>query len=98
MEEHMSESNKQGNEPDFDCESSEDDEIVLAYLEDPSDVPCPKCGPGNMIVAGYIDPETDVDEEHVLFISPDAEVEYTVVLYCLECERAVSFTLHPEDD
>lgn len=67
--------------------------LALHYLSDPSDVPCPGCGPGTMEVVAYLD--VGGMQEGVVRAS-DPEGEYTVVLYCHECRRAAALDLSPE--
>jgi hypothetical protein len=64
--------------------------LVLNYLNDPSDVPCPTCGPGTMEVVAYLD--VDGMQQGVVR-SADPDGEYTVVLYCHECSRAAALDL-----
>jgi hypothetical protein len=52
--------------------------LALAYLEDPSDVPCPKCGQGQIEVVCYLDARS-MEQGTVVPTSPDED--YTVVLY-----------------
>lgn len=80
----MSEQNK----PEY--TSAEGLALVLNYLNDPSDVPCPTCGPGTMEVVAYLD--VDGIQEGVVR-SSDPEGDYTVVLYCHECSRAAALDL-----
>jgi hypothetical protein len=64
--------------------------LVLNYLNDPSDVPCPTCGPGTMEVVAYLD-VNGIQEGVVRAADPDGD--YTVVLYCHECSRAAALDL-----
>ncbi len=73
---------------DFDM--SEGLALAVAYLDDPSDVPCPTCGPGQMEVVCYLDAHS-IEQGDVTPISPDGD--YTVVLYCHKCERAAALDL-----
>ena len=68
--------------------------LALNYLSDPSDVPCPTCGPGTMEVVAYLD--ADGMQEGVVRPS-EPEGEYTVVLYCHQCKRAAALDLCPEN-
>jgi hypothetical protein len=61
--------------------------LALGYLEDPSDVPCPRCGPGHMEVVCYLDARS-MEKGAVVPTSPDDD--YTVVLYCHACGRAAA--------
>lgn len=61
-------------------------ELLLAYRRDPSNVPCPSCGPENIEVLAFIEPEIDASG----FASvTDPEGEYAAALYCHSCKRAV---------
>jgi hypothetical protein len=91
--EQMSEFRKPGTAPEFDTE--EGLSLALAYLEDPSDVPCPKCGPGVIEVVCYLDAES-MEEGRVVPTSP--EDDYTVVLYCHECARAAALDLSRDEN
>ncbi len=64
--------------------------LAVAYLEDPSDVPCPTCGPGQMEVVCYLDAHA-IESGDVTPASPDGD--YTVVLYCHKCGRAAALDL-----
>jgi hypothetical protein len=79
------------NMPEF--SSAEGLALALHYLSDPSDVPCPSCGPETMEVVAYLD--VGGMQEGVVRAS-DPEGEYTVVLYCHECRRAAALDLSPE--
>lgn len=79
------------NMPEF--SSAEGLALALNYLNDPSDVPCPNCGPETMEVVAYLD--VDGMQKGVVRAS-DPEGEYTVVLYCHECRRAAALDLSPE--
>lgn len=61
-------------------------ELLMAYRKDPSSVPCPTCGPENIEVLAFIEPEIDPNG----FASmTEPEGEYAAALYCHECERAI---------
>ncbi|HEX9107689.1 MAG TPA: hypothetical protein VF832_10685 [Longimicrobiales bacterium] len=68
--------------------------LAIAYLEDPSDVPCPTCGPGQMEVVCYLDAHS-IEAGEVTPRSPDGD--YTVVLYCHKCGRAAALDLSRGD-
>ncbi|MCI0435877.1 MAG: hypothetical protein L0271_19875 [Gemmatimonadetes bacterium] len=70
--------------------SSEGLSLTLAYLEDPSSVECPRCGPGHIEIVGYADPER-IGAGEVVLISPDDN--YSVLLYCHRCTRAAALHL-----
>jgi hypothetical protein len=61
-------------------------ELLLAYRRDPSNVPCPTCGPNTIEVLAFIEPEIDSNG----FASvTDPEGEYAAALYCHQCQRAI---------
>ena len=61
-------------------------ELLMAYRKDPSDVPCPRCGPDTIEVLAFIEPEIDPNG----FASvTDPEGEYAAALYCHHCKRAI---------
>ena len=68
-------------------------ELALSYLDDPSDVPCPQCGPGTMEVVAYLD-AGGIEDGVVRTADPDGD--YTVVLYCHQCSRAAALDLSPD--
>jgi DNA-binding transcriptional LysR family regulator len=88
----MSESRKPGTAPEFDTE--EGLSLALAYLEDPSSVPCPKCGPDKMEVVCYLDAR-NMEKGRVVPTPPDED--YTVVLYCHGCGRAAALDLSRDE-
>ncbi len=64
--------------------------LAISYLEDPSDVPCPTCGPGMVEVVCYLDSRSVESGE----VTPRApEGDYAVVLYCHKCGRAAALDL-----
>ena len=67
--------------------------LALSYLDDPSDVLCPQCGPGTMEVVAYLD-AGGIEDGVVRAADPDGD--YTVVLYCHQCSRAAALDLSPE--
>jgi len=64
--------------------------LAVSYLEDPSAVPCPRCGPGTMEVVCFRDARS-MGQGNVM--PPGARDEYTVVLYCHGCGRAAALDL-----
>jgi hypothetical protein len=88
----MSEFKKPGTAPEFDTE--EGLSLALSYLEDPSDVPCPRCGGGVIEVVCYLDAGS-MEKGRVVPTSP--EDDYTVVLYCHGCGRAAALDLSREE-
>jgi predicted RNA-binding Zn-ribbon protein involved in translation (DUF1610 family) len=88
----MSESRKPGTAPEFDTE--EGLSLALSYLEDPSSVPCPKCGDGQIEVVCYLHARS-MEEGRVVPTSPDND--YTVVLYCHGCGRAAALDLSRDE-
>lgn len=87
----MNEHRKPGTAPEYDTE--EGLALALSYLEDPSAVPCPKCGPGQIEVVCYLDAR-NMEQGRVVATSP--ENDYTVVLYCHSCGRAAALDLSRE--
>ena len=80
----MAEFKTPGSASEFDME--EGLALALSYLEDPSDVPCPRCGPEHIEVLAFIEPEIDPNG----FASvTDPEGEYAAALYCHNCQRAI---------
>jgi hypothetical protein len=61
-------------------------ELLMAYRKDPSNVPCPTCGPETIEVLAFIEPEIDPNG----FASmTEPEGEYAAALYCHHCQRAI---------
>jgi hypothetical protein len=61
-------------------------ELLLAYRRDPSNVPCPTCGPETIEVLAFIEPEIDSNG----FASvTDPAGQYAAALYCHKCHRAI---------
>jgi hypothetical protein len=89
----MSEQKKPGTAREFDTQ--EGMSLALSYLEDPSSVPCPRCGPDTMEVVCYLDAR-GMEEGNVIAAEPVAD--YTVVLYCHECGRAAALDLSRDED
>ena len=69
--------------------------LALSYLEDPSAVPCPRCGPGTMEVVCFLDARS-MEAGDVVPAAPDED--YTVVLYCHTCGRAAALDLSRDDE
>jgi hypothetical protein len=61
-------------------------ELLLAYRRDPSNVPCPTCGPDTIEVLAFIEP--DIDPNGFASVT-DPEGEYAAALYCHRCQRAI---------
>lgn len=61
-------------------------ELLMAYRRDPSNVPCPTCGPTTIEVLAFIEPEIDPNGFAAM---TDPEGEYAAALYCHTCERAI---------
>ena len=89
----MAEQNKPGTSREFDTD--EGLSLALSYLEDPSSVPCPRCGPDTIEVVCYLDARS-MEEGNVIPADPDQD--YTVVLYCHECGRAAALDLSRDGD
>lgn len=69
--------------------------LTLAYLEDPSAVPCPTCGLETVEVIDYVDPES-LSDGRPTRVSPEGD--YAVIVYCHGCERAAAIRLRQERD
>ncbi len=61
-------------------------ELLLAYRRDPSNVPCPLCGPDTVEVLAFIEPEIDPNGFAAVTYP---EGEYAAALYCHTCHRAI---------
>jgi hypothetical protein len=64
--------------------------LTLGYLDDPSNVECPSCGPGHIEILGYVDP-TALSQGTLRMVDP--EDDYSVLLRCNHCERAAALHL-----
>lgn len=89
----MAEYKKPGTAREYDMD--EGLALALSYLEDPSAVPCPKCGPGTMEVVCFLDAQS-MEQGNVVPASP--EEDYTVVLYCHTCGRAAALDLSRDEE
>jgi len=83
--------NGPGQGPDFGTQ--EGMSLALSYLEDPSDVECPRCGRDLIEVVGYLDAGS-IGSGQLLPTAPDDE--YTVVLFCHGCRNAAALELSRE--
>jgi hypothetical protein len=64
--------------------------LTLGYLEDPSAIECPSCGPDSIEVVGFVNADSlHAGEPEV--VSPDTE--YAVILYCHGCSRGAALHL-----
>ena len=88
----MSQLRKPGQTPEFDME--EGLALALSYLENPADVPCPRCGPDTIEVVCYLDARS-MERGSVVTTAP--EQDYTVVLYCHGCGRAAALDLSRDE-
>jgi DNA-binding transcriptional LysR family regulator len=84
----MAEYKKPGTAREYDMQ--EGLALAVSYLEDPSAVPCPRCGPGTMEVVCYLDARC-MEQGNVVPAAP--RDDYTVVLYCHGCGRAAALDL-----
>jgi hypothetical protein len=86
-----------GGHPEGTKEFSSQDGLALAlsYLEDPSSVPCPQCGPGSIEVVAFLDAR-GMEEGTAVPTAPDGD--YTVVLYCHTCGRAAALDLSRDEE
>jgi len=73
-----------------DYSSAEGLSLTLGYLEDPSDIECPSCGPDSIEVLGFVDADSLFAGQPET-ISPD--VEYAVILFCHGCRRGAALHL-----
>ncbi len=71
-------------------DTSEGLALAISYLEDPSNVSCPRCGPDQVEVVCYLD-SNSVESGEVTPSTPDGD--YAVVLYCHKCGRAAALDL-----
>ncbi|MBI4544362.1 MAG: hypothetical protein HY703_04120 [Gemmatimonadetes bacterium] len=69
--------------------------LALAYLEDPSDVPCPRCGPNVVEVVCFLD-APGMERGDVVRSAPEGD--YTVILYCHSCGRAAALDLSRDEE
>ena len=69
--------------------------LALSYLDDPSAVDCPRCGPGLMEVVCFLDAGS-IGGGTVVPTLPEGN--YTVVLYCHRCGRAAALDLTRDSD
>lgn len=88
----MAEYKKPGTAREYDME--EGLALAVSYLEDPSSVPCPRCGPGTMEVVCFLDAHS-MEQGNVVPAAP--QEDYTVVLYCHGCGRAAALDLSRDD-
>ncbi len=79
--------------PEFDMQDGLS--LALSYLEDPSNVPCPHCGPGTIEVVAFLDAPS-MERGTAVPTKPDGD--YTVVLYCHSCGRAAALDLSRSED
>ncbi len=70
-------------------------DLALGYLSDPSDVACPRCGPGTMEVVAFLDGD-GLRTGNVSDGAPDGD--YTVVLYCHVCHRGAALELNRAEE
>lgn len=68
--------------------------LALSYLEDPSSVPCPRCGPDTIEIVAFLDAK---GMERGAAIHTRPEGDYTVVLYCHQCGRAAALDLSRDE-
>lgn len=67
-------------------------ELLLAYRKDPSNLPCPLCGPGTIEILAFIEPQ--IDPEGFASVT-NPEGEYAAALYCHSCLRAIGILAGP---
>jgi hypothetical protein len=83
----MHETNRPESYPAFD--TAEGLSLAVSYLDDPSSVECPRCGPGRMQVVTYLDAQA-LHEGERIEASPDGD--YAVILYCRGCRQGAALT------
>ena len=88
----MAEYRKPGTAREYDME--EGLALAVSYLEDPSAVPCPRCGPGTVEVVCFLDARS---MEHGNVVPAAPQDDYTVVLYCHGCGRAAALDLSRDE-
>lgn len=81
-----------GSPPEFNMQDGLS--LALSYLEDPSNVPCPHCGPNTIEVVAFLDAQ---GMEQGTAIPTKPEGDYTVVLYCHHCGRAAALDLSRDE-
>ncbi|MGH7500884.1 MAG: hypothetical protein ACREL7_03920 [Longimicrobiales bacterium] len=81
---------KQGSESTAGYTALEGLSLTLGYLDDPSSIDCPSCGPGRIEVLAYVDP-TALSAGTIHHIDPDED--YSVLLRCHGCERSAALHL-----
>jgi len=64
--------------------------LAISYVEDPSSVSCPVCGPGFIEVVSFLDPDY-ISEGRAVPKSPDDN--YIVVLYCHKCNKSTALDI-----
>lgn len=69
-------------------------DLALSYLNNPSDIPCPRCGPKKIEVVCYLN-SSSIEAGSFTSTSPDGN--YTVILYCHGCNRAAALDLSKEE-
>lgn len=81
---------KPGKRPEYD--TAEGLSLAVSYLDDPSAVDCPRCGPGRIQVVAYLDPVALAEgrQEPAL-----PEGDYTVILYCHGCRQGAALSFGP---
>ena len=88
----MAEQNESDGPPEFDAQDGM--ALARAYLEDPSNVPCPRCGPNLIEVIAFLDARR---MEYGAAVPTAPEGEYTVILYCHGCGRAAALDLSRDE-
>jgi hypothetical protein len=88
----MAEYKKPGTAREYDMQ--EGLALAVSYLEDPSAVPCPRCGPDTMEVVCFLDARS-MEQGNVVPAAP--RDDYTVVLYCHGCGRAAALDLSRDE-
>jgi hypothetical protein len=89
----MNEPNAPGAGPEFD--TGEGLSLAVSYLENPSAIPCPRCGPGTIEVVAYLEAAA-LREGRKVYSPPEGE--YVVVLVCHVCEQGAALTFRSTEE
>ncbi len=79
-----------GSRPEFD--TAEGISLAVSYLDNPSDVVCPRCGPNHIEIVAYLDAEA-LKRGRRVATSPEGS--YAVVLFCRSCEQGAALSFRP---
>ena len=62
-------------------------EMLRAYRRDPTNVPCPRCGPDLVEVLGFIRPDGVGEDGTAELVEPEGA--YAAALFCHQCRHAI---------